>query len=102
METWMFVWAFTAVLGMAVAGVIGSGWAMITGERPHPELLCRLDGGTPFKVTALVIYGPMAFIRGGYDFLNESPVFGMAVMAIGLVWSFLQGVFILTAFFGFT
>jgi hypothetical protein len=102
METWMFVWVLAAVLGMAVAGITGSGWALITGERPHPELFYKLDGGTPFKVVALVVYGPMAFITGGYEFIEDSPVFGMALMAVGVVWSFLQGVFILTTFFGFT
>lgn len=102
METWMFVWVMAALLGMAVAGVVGSGWAVITGERPHPELFYKLDGRTPFKVAALVIYGPMAFIRGGYDFIDDNPFFGAMVMAIGVVWSFLQGVFILTTFFGFT
>ncbi len=102
METWMFVWVLAALLGMAVAGVTGSGWAMITGERPHPELFYKLDSATPFKILAVIIYGPLAFIRGGYDFIDDSPIFAFAAMAVGAVWSFLQGVFILTTFFGFS
>ncbi len=98
----MFVWALAALLGATVAGMVGSGWAMVTGDTPRPELLYTFDGNTPFKIAAMVIYGPMAFIRGGYDFLADNPLFGVFAIVIGIGWSFLQGVFILTTFFGFT
>jgi len=98
----MFVWAFAAVVGLTAAGVVGNGWTLATGEPPHPELLHELDARMPLKVLALVIYGPMAFVKGGLDFLDDNPLFALLVVAIGIGWSFLQGVFILTTFFGFT
>ena len=98
----MFVWAFAAAVGLVTAGLAGTAYAIVAGERPHPEILYRLNHLTPLKVAALVLYGPMAFSRGGFDYLDENPLFGVLLVGIGVVWSFFLGVVILVTFFGFT
>jgi hypothetical protein len=102
METWYFVWAFTAAAGLVSAGLAGSLWAVFAGERPQVEILRRLDGRTPFKVAAVAAYAPMAVTRAGFDYLEHNPLLGFMAVALGLVWSFMQGVFILTTFFGYS
>ena len=102
MELWHFVWVLTALTGLAVAGIAGSGWALLTGERPHIRMLDHYSPATPFRVLALVCYAPLAVTRAGLGLQADNPMFNLLLFALGLVWSFLQGVFILTTFFGFT
>lgn len=102
MQTWQFIWMLAAVTGIAAAGITGSGWALATGERPTIWLLSSYSVATPLKTAALVIYGPLAMIRTGLGYIGQNPFLAMIFAAIGLLWSFLQGVFILTTFFGFT
>ena len=51
---------------------------------------------------ALVAYPPLGIVRAGMSYLNINPAFAVLLVGVGTVWSFLQGVFILTTFFGFT
>jgi hypothetical protein len=102
METWQFLWAFTAAAGLVSAGMAGSLWAMFAGEQPQVEILRRLDERTPLRVAALVAYAPMAVTRAGFEYLDKNPLLGFMAVALGLVWSFMQGVFILTTFFGYS
>ena len=51
---------------------------------------------------ALITYAPLAVVKSGLSYLDHNPVLRCHVMLAGLVWSFMQGVFILTTFFGFT
>ncbi|HRX35306.1 MAG TPA: hypothetical protein P5337_02830 [Aestuariivirga sp.] len=102
MQTWQFIWMLAAVTGIAAAGLTGSGWALVTGERPTIWLLSTYSVATPLRIAALVIYAPLATIRTGIDYFGENPVLAVIFAAIGLFWSFVQGVFILTTVFAFT
>ena len=102
METWHFIWALAALTGLTTAGIAGSGWALVTGERPSIWILSTYSVATPLRVAALVFYAPLAMVKAGLGYMDHNPVFAMMVLATGLVWSFMQGVFILTTFFGFT
>jgi hypothetical protein len=102
MELWHFVWMLAAVTGMTAAGLIGNGWALVTGERPNIWMLSDYSVATPFRVIALMTYAPLAILKAGLDYLNQNPIMAVTIIATGLLWSFMQGVFILTTFFGFT
>ena len=102
MEPWHFAWALAAGAGLVSAGLVGSSWALVTGSTPRVGMFYRLDYLTPFKILALCIYAPLAALRFGLRYLNYNPLMAIGMLALGLGWSFLQGVFILTTFFEYT
>ncbi len=102
METWHFAYMLAAATGLVAAGLTGSSWAVATGQRLRIGILYRLDYTTPFKILALCIYAPLGVARTGLWYLEYNPLIALPVLALGMGWSFLQGVFILTAFFGYT
>ena len=102
MQLYHFVWVLAGITGLTAAGLIGNGWAMLTGEEPSIWMLSSYSIATPLRVVALVTYGPLGVVKAGLEDIDYNPVFGMMALAAGLLWSFLQGVFILTTFCGFT
>ncbi|MBI2719193.1 MAG: hypothetical protein HY245_04135 [Rhizobiales bacterium] len=102
MQTYYFIYAMAAATGLVSAGLAGTSWAMVAGDPPRLGILHRLDFLTPLKVLALCLYAPMSVVRLGLWYLEYNPIFALAVLGLGLGWSFLQGVFILTTFFGYT
>jgi hypothetical protein len=56
----------------------------------------------PLKVAALIAYAPLALVKSGLSYIDSNPVFAVIVTIAGLLWSFVQGVFILVTVFGFT
>ena len=101
METFYFIYALAAVTGLVSAGLAGSTWAIATGEAPRLGILYKFDFLTPLKVIALCIYAPLGVVRTATWYAEYNPLFAVIMLAIGVGWSFLQGVFILTTFFGF-
>lgn len=101
MDAIHILWALAALTGLAAGGLAGSGFALLTGATPRLGTLHRIDHLTPIRVAALCLYGPLGLVRAGLAELGRNPLVALAVLAIGLVWSFFQGVFILTAIFGF-
>jgi hypothetical protein len=101
MSTLVFIYALTAVVGLVPAGLAGSTWALATGEAPRLGMLHRIDYLTPLRVIALCLYAPLAVVRLALWYLSYNPFFALAILGVGLGWSFFQGVFILTTFFGF-
>lgn len=102
MEPWHFAWSLAASAGLVSAGLTGSAWVLVTGKSPRAGMLFDFDYLTPLKVLALCIYAPLGVLRLGLWYLEYNPFIGMVMLAAGLGWSFLQGVFILTTFFGYT
>jgi hypothetical protein len=102
MELYHFVWVMAGITGLTAAGLIGNGWAMLTGEEPRLWILSNYSISTPVRALALVAYAPLAVTKAGLSDIDHNPAFGLFLLAVGLLWSFLQGVFILTTFFGFT
>jgi len=98
-----FAYLMAILTGIVSSGLIGNGWAIATGEAPrlgdildpHPSIL------TPFRVLAALFSAPTAVLLDGFWWLIEQPLFGVPLLLAGLLWSFLQGVFILTQVFGF-
>lgn len=100
--TLWFIYALTAILGLVPGGIAGSTWAAFTGETPRIGILHRLDFLTPLKVIALCLYAPLGVVRMGLWYVDFNPLVSLVLLAVGLGWSFFEGVFILTTFYGFT
>jgi hypothetical protein len=89
-------------VGFVSSGLIGSVWGLATGEQarlgllldPFPSLL------TPFRVLAVIFSAPTNILLDGFGWMLRQPFFGVPIVAAAMVWSFFQGVFILTQFFG--
>ena len=102
MELYHFVWMLAALTGLTAGGLAGNGWAMVTGERPSLWMLSEYSVSMPLKVLALIAYAPLAMVKSGLSYIDSNPVFAALVTIAGLLWSFVQGVFILITCFGFT
>jgi hypothetical protein len=91
-------------VGIVSSGLVGNAWAIFTGEAPrlgdvfdpYPTMM------TPLRVLAAVFSAPTTILLDGFWWMIAQPLFGIPIIAAGLVWSFLQGVFILNQVFGFT
>jgi hypothetical protein len=99
-----FVYLLALAVGIVSSGLVGNAWIIFTGETPrlgkvldpHPTAL------TPFRVFAALLSAPTTILLDGFWWAIAQPVLGIPIIAAGLVWSFLQGVFILNQVFGFT
>ncbi|MCB1377111.1 MAG: hypothetical protein KDK89_01900 [Alphaproteobacteria bacterium] len=102
METWQFMWGLATCWGLVAAGLVGSGWAMITGNRPSLSMIVGFHATSPLRGLVLAVYAPLAICRAGLQTLHENPAFAILLLLLGTGWSFMQGVFIMTTLFGFT
>jgi hypothetical protein len=102
MATQHAAYLFALAVGIISSGIIGNAWAIATGDAPRlrdildptPTLL------TPFRIIAALFSAPTTILVDGLGWFIAQPFFGIPIILAGLVWSFLQGVFILTQVFG--
>src|SRR5262245_21950614 len=95
---------FAIAVGFVAAGIIASMWELAFDEEPrlghlfdpNPTLL------TPFRAMAVVLVAPATVMKLALWWLIEQPLIGVMLLVAASLWSFLQGVFILTQVFGFT
>ena len=95
------VYVYAVAVGIVAAGISGSMWALATGERPRFGLLFEPSAIAPIRALVVVISAPLMLLLGAWRLVG-SPIVGMLLVVASLGWSFLQGVFILTQFFGVT
>jgi hypothetical protein len=103
MELQHVAYILAVFVGIVSSGLIGSVWELATGEDvrlrhvldPDPTLL------TPLRVMAAIFSAPAKVLSDGFWWLIAQPLLGVPILALGFVWSFLQGVVILTKVFGF-
>ena len=104
MVTQHAAYLFALAVGIISSGLIGNAWGLVTGTNPrlgdivdpNPTLM------TPFRVFAALFSAPTSILLDGFWWLIAQPIFGVPIIIAGLVWSFLQGVFLLTTVFGFS
>jgi hypothetical protein len=90
---------FGVLTGLVSSGLIAALWEMAFDESPKFKLLLEPDFLTPLKVIAVVLSAPMMVMSQACWWLIARPGFGAGLFALGLLWSFFQGVFILTQVF---
>jgi uncharacterized protein DUF6949 len=100
METQYFAYLFAVAVGLVSAGIMGSIWRLVAGKELRPALPHRAGVDATLKMLAIGVCAPLAMVRTGLWYLTRNPVFALLIMCVGLGWSFLQGVFILTQIFG--
>lgn len=102
MNVTLYIFAIT--VGVVAAGIVSSLWEIAFEE--EPQLGQLLDPNptlvTPFRVFAIILSAPAVVMKLALWWLIEQPIIGVPLLLGGLLWSFLQGVFILTQVFGFT
>jgi ABC-type nitrate/sulfonate/bicarbonate transport system permease component len=94
------IYVYAVAVGFVSAGIIGSGWALMTGDRPQFRLLLEPSVFVLFRTLAVVVHAPLIMLCNGFWKFLANPAFGSILIAASLGWSFLQGVFILSQFFG--
>jgi hypothetical protein len=95
------VYLYAAAVGFVAAGVTGSIWALATGESLRFGLLFEPGVIAPLRALVVVAAAPLLLLLAAWRFVG-SIIVGMLLVAVSLAWSFLQGAFILTQFFGFS
>lgn len=102
METQHFAYLFAIAVGLVSAGIIGSLWTLVAGKQLRPALPRRAGVDATLKMLAIGVNAPLAMVRTGLWYLSHNPFIALIIITVGLGWSFLQGVFILTQIFGLT
>ncbi|MFT3986507.1 DUF6949 family protein [Aestuariivirga sp.] len=102
MQLYVYAYILAGLTGLVSAGLVGSGWALVSGERPNFRMMARFDVLTPLKTFALCAYAPLGVLRTGLWYFDFNPFVALLMLVLGLGWSFLQGVFILTTFLGYS
>ena len=99
MDMVYLVYLYAIAVGFAAAGVAGSTWALATGEELRFGLLLEPGLIAPLRALAVVACAPLLLLVAAWRFVGNA-IAGMLLVAASLGWSFLQGAFILTQFFG--
>ena len=93
---------FAVAAGVVSSGAIGTLWALALDEKLGLEALGRADLLTPFRGVAFVFSAPtLLIIKSKHGFFNR-PLTALGLLMVGLALSFVQGVVLLTQFFGVT
>ncbi len=99
MDLVYLVYLYAVAVGVVAAGVTGSIWSLATGEEPRFGLLFEPSLLAPIRALVVVACAPLLLLLAAWRYAG-SAIVGMLLVAVSLGWSFLQGVFILTQFFG--
>lgn len=92
---------FAVAVGIVMAGITASLWALALGEEPRFGLLLEPSAMAPLRALVVVASAPLLLLLAAWRYVGSVSV-AMLLAVISLGWSFLQGVFILTQFFGVT
>ncbi|MGQ0486539.1 MAG: DUF6949 family protein [Hyphomicrobiales bacterium] len=101
METQYFAYLFAIAVGLVSAGIMGSIWTLFAGKELRAALPRKAGVDATLEMLAIGVNAPLAMVRTGSWYLSHDPILALIIIALGLGWSFLQGVFILTLLFGF-
>ncbi len=93
---------FAIAVGVVTSGAIVSLWAVLTDEAPSVVMLTNGSVFAPLKVPLVILGAPVTIMGSAFKWMFESPMLGVLLLILGIFWSFIQGVFILTQIFGVT
>lgn len=92
---------FAVAVGIVTAGITASLWSLAVGEEPRFGLLLEPSAIAPLRALVVMASAPLLLLLAAWRYMGSTSV-GVLLVAASLGWSFLQGVFILTQFFGVT
>jgi hypothetical protein len=92
--------AYTVLVGLVASGLTGSLWALATGSAPSVALFAQRDWRLPLCTIAVTLYAPILVLRWAWSLMPGHLLAALLLALASCVWCFLQGVFILTKFFG--
>jgi hypothetical protein len=90
---------FAVAVGIVMAGITASLWALALGEEPRFGLLLEPSAIAPLRAIVIILSAPLLLLLAAWRYIGNASV-AMVLVAASLGWSFLLGVFILTQFFG--
>jgi hypothetical protein len=90
---------FGVTTGVVSAGLVSSLWTLTAGDSPRFRLLFESDFLTPIRIIVVIFAAPMIVLSHSVWWLIVRPPLGFVLFILGLFWSFIQGVFILTQVF---
>lgn len=93
------LFVFATLVGLTTAGFTASLWGAFTGAPPSSALIATRDWLMPLRVLVLVFSAPLLLFYDGLRELTVNGKIAVAAIAAGGVWSFFEGVFILTMVF---
>ena len=93
---------FAVAAGIISSGAIGSLWVLAVDEAPDLRQFEEPDLLTPLRALVLVFSAPTRLIVNSFWYLIDRPWLGILMLLLGLAWSFVQGVFIMSQVFGVT
>jgi hypothetical protein len=99
MDMVYLAYLFAVAVGIVTAGVTASLWTLAAGEEPRFDLLLEASAIAPLLALVVVVSAPLLLMLMAWRYVGSASV-GLILVAASLGWSFLQGVFILTQFFG--
>ena len=91
---------YAGLVGLTAAGFIGSSWALVAGRPPTVSLLRKRTIAFPAAFLALLLHAPIMLCGWALRLGRRHPWRSAGLMSLALLWSFIQGVFILTHIFG--
>jgi hypothetical protein len=86
-------------VGIVMAGITASLWALALGEEPRFGLLLEPSAIAPLRAIVIILSAPLLLLLAAWRYIGNASV-AMVLVVASLGWSFLLGVFILTQFFG--
>jgi hypothetical protein len=93
------LYLFALMTGLVVSGLASSLWAMFSDEPPQFGLLLESGFMTPVKVAVVVCCAPTMLFHMAFAWLLDRKFRSVAAVLAAAIWSFMQGVFILTQVF---
>ncbi len=90
---------FAVAVGIVTSGITASLWTLTLTDEPRFGLLLEPSAVAPLHALVIVLSAPLLLMLAAWRYVGSVSV-AMLLVVISLGWSFLQGVFILTQFFG--
>ncbi len=96
----MLAYIFAIATGLSAAGLVGSGWLLLTGEPVYLGLLGRRGVLLPLRTLVLVFAGPVILLNSAVRMAVDEgrPVGFWCFSGLAAGWAFVEGVTILVVF----
>ncbi len=87
------------LVGLVVSGIVSSVWGILADEPPTLAMLAESDFLVPIRVLVVVVCAPTMLFTGAFGWMMERSPLAIGYLGLGFVWSFFQGVLVLTTLF---